>query len=111
RLTLLLLPRQTPETRAECPTVRPCPHPCRYNNCYDVVESTGLLRLPFGEDIDDWPRTNCAMDIADTGVGLTLEEVGELLNITRERARQLEERALAVLKRDMRLRRIAEGLE
>jgi DNA-directed RNA polymerase sigma subunit (sigma70/sigma32) len=31
----------------------------------------------------------CALDVADRG-GATLEEVGDLLNITRERVRQME---------------------
>ena len=31
----------------------------------------------------------CALDVAERG-GLTLEEVGELLNLTRERIRQME---------------------
>ena len=31
----------------------------------------------------------CALDVADRG-GITLEEVGELVNLTRERIRQVE---------------------
>jgi DNA-directed RNA polymerase sigma subunit (sigma70/sigma32) len=40
---------------------------------------------------------SCALDIADRG-GITLEEVGEIMNLTRERIRQLETRGLAKLK-------------
>jgi DNA-directed RNA polymerase sigma subunit (sigma70/sigma32) len=38
----------------------------------------------------------CALDIADRG-GITLEEVGEIMNLTRERVRQVETAGLAKL--------------
>jgi DNA-directed RNA polymerase sigma subunit (sigma70/sigma32) len=40
----------------------------------------------------------CALDIADRG-GITLEEVGQIMNLTRERVRQLETQGLARLQR------------
>jgi DNA-directed RNA polymerase sigma subunit (sigma70/sigma32) len=45
-------------------------------------------------DKEPWelPET-CALDVADRG-GVTLEEVGGWLNLTRERVRQLEVHAL-----------------
>ena len=39
----------------------------------------------------------CSLDVADRG-GITLEEVGEILNLTRERIRQVEVRGLSKLK-------------
>jgi len=39
---------------------------------------------------------SCALDVADRG-GATLEEVGALINVTRERVRQIEVMALAHL--------------
>lgn len=39
---------------------------------------------------------SCALDIADSG-GVRLEDVGALMNITRERARQIEVKALGKL--------------
>jgi hypothetical protein len=46
---------------------------------------------------------SCALDIADDGAA-TLEDVGTIMNVTRERIRQLELAALARLSmvRDMR---------
>jgi DNA-directed RNA polymerase sigma subunit (sigma70/sigma32) len=38
-------------------------------------------------------KETCVLDIADNG-GLTLEEIGELVGVTRERIRQIEELAL-----------------
>jgi hypothetical protein len=45
---------------------------------------------------------SCALDVADRG-GTTLEDVGAIMNLTRERIRQVEVKALAKLEalRDM----------
>ena len=48
------------------------------------------------DQLDRMPAT-CALNVADDG-GLTLEEVGELMQLTRERIRQVEARALLKLK-------------
>ena len=41
-------------------------------------------------DLEVWEMTEtCALDIADRG-GITLEEVGEIMNLTRKRVRQVE---------------------
>jgi hypothetical protein len=42
------------------------------------------------------PET-CALDLAERG-GMTLDQVGALLNMTRERARQIENAALAKMR-------------
>jgi DNA-directed RNA polymerase sigma subunit (sigma70/sigma32) len=39
----------------------------------------------------------CSLDVADRG-GITLEEVGAILNLTRERIRQVEVRGLCKIK-------------
>ena len=39
----------------------------------------------------------CSLDVADRG-GITLEEVGAILNLTRERIRQVEVRGLSKIK-------------
>ena len=93
-----------PRVRAECVEgPRPCPYvACKYHLYVDVSRS-GAIKLNF-PDLSVWDLAeSCALDVADRG-GTTLEEVGEILNLTRERIRQLEVRAMAKLhaERDMR---------
>jgi DNA-directed RNA polymerase sigma subunit (sigma70/sigma32) len=50
----------------------------------------------------------CALDIAKSSPeGLPLEEVGKLLGVTRERVRQIEERALEKMRRAARKLKLA----
>lgn len=87
---------QRPRTRGECADVeRPCPFvSCRYHLYLDVHETRGAIKYNFPDLEVDELRETCALDVAEQG-GLTLEEVGELLNVTRERLRQIETGALA----------------
>lgn len=85
-----------PRTRAECTDgPRPCPHVgCRYHLFLDVKPETGNLTMVF-PDLEPGDLVHsCALDVAEAG-GATLEEVGVLLNLTRERVRQIEIIALA----------------
>jgi hypothetical protein len=80
-----------PRDRAECiEGPRPCPFvACKHHLYLDVNPDTGSIKLNF-PDIPVWEMEHtCALDIADRG-GVTLEEVGEILNLTRERIRQVE---------------------
>jgi hypothetical protein len=62
----------------------------------DVSARTGAIKLNF-PDLDVWEMSEtCALDIADRG-GTTLEEVGAIMNLTRERIRQVEVKGLAKL--------------
>jgi hypothetical protein len=74
---------------------RPCPFvSCRYHLYIDVHPVRGSIKINF-PDLEVWEMTDtCALDIADRG-GITLEEVGEIMNLTRERIRQVEVKALA----------------
>jgi hypothetical protein len=88
-----------PKTRADCEDgCRPCPFvSCKYHLALDVNPKTGSIKLNFPDmEVEDMPET-CVLDIADKG-GLTLEEVGDVLNLTRERIRQVEIVAIAKLK-------------
>ena len=87
-----------PKTRAECVDMeRPCPFvSCKYHLYIDVHPLRGSIKLNF-PDVEVWEMTEtCALDVADRG-GITLEEVGEIMNLTRERVRQVETAGLAKL--------------
>jgi hypothetical protein len=88
-----------PITRAECKEeARPCPWvSCKYHLYLDVNPDTGSIKLNF-PDLEVWEMNDtCALDVADKN-GITLEEVGEIMNLTRERVRQVEVRGLLKLK-------------
>lgn len=97
-----------PRSRKECASgIRPCPFvSCRHHLYLDVNEEKGSLKLNF-PDLEVWelPET-CSLDVADRG-GMTLEEVGEIMNLTRERIRQVEVRGLVELKRTIEADRLA----
>jgi hypothetical protein len=87
-----------PKTRAECVEgERPCPFvSCKHHLYLDVSARTGAIKLNF-PDLEVWEMTEtCALDVADRG-GTTLEEVGAIMNLTRERIRQVEVKGLAKL--------------
>jgi hypothetical protein len=76
---------------------RPCPYvSCKHHLYLDVSPRTGAIKLNF-PDLEVWEmKETCALDVADRG-GTTLEDVGAIMNLTRERIRQVEVRALAKL--------------
>ena len=90
---------QRPSTRAECRDApRPCPWvACKHHLYLDINPRTGSIKLNF-PDLEPWELEHtCALDVADNG-GLTLEEIGLITNLTRERVRQLEVRGLISLR-------------
>jgi hypothetical protein len=91
-----------PATRADCANVpRPCPFVgCAHNLFVDVNEETGAIKFNApGLEPDEVPGDSCALDVAERG-SLTLEGVAAAMNLTRERARQIEEEVLAKLQAD-----------
>lgn len=94
-----------PKTRAECVNgIRPCPFVrCRHHLYLDVRKTrdgkSDTLRINFPHLDPTEMAETCSLDLADANPdGLTLEEMGQVLNITRERARQLEHAALRKLR-------------
>lgn len=87
-----------PSSRDTCAKgPRPCPWvSCKFHLYLDVNPDTGSIKLNF-PDLEVWEMAEtCALDVADRG-GITLEEVGEILNLTRERIRQVEVHGLGKL--------------
>lgn len=89
---------EKPRQREACQVgIRPCPFvSCKYHLYLDVSARTGAIKLNF-PDLEVWEmQESCSLDIADRG-GTTLEDVGAIMNLTRERIRQVEVKALAKL--------------
>jgi hypothetical protein len=86
-----LLEKTRPRYRRDCINgIRPCIYvSCKHHLYLDVNPQTGSVKINF-PDKEIWElEETCALDVADRG-GITLEEVGEILNLTRERIRQVE---------------------
>jgi hypothetical protein len=89
---------EKPRHREQCwDGPRPCPYvSCKHHLYIDVSPRTGAIKLNF-PDLEVWEMgESCALDVADRG-GTTLEDVGAIMNLTRERIRQVEVKALAKL--------------
>lgn len=92
-----------PKTRAECiDGPRPCPWTtCRHHLAIDVTRHGGL-RITWPELQINEVLYCCALDVADSHPdGLGLDQIGAICNLTNERVRQIQDRALAKLTRLM----------
>lgn len=85
-----------PLKRSDCiEGERPCPFmSCRYHLALEVTRAQSITMQDA--PLDELAET-CTLDVADRG-GMTLEAVGGLLGLTRERVRQIEEQAAAKLR-------------
>ena len=89
-----------PITRGDCENdTGPCPWvSCKYNLYMEVSDQTGSIKLNF-PNREPWEMTDsCALEVADRG-GIKLREVSEIINVSRERTRQMEKRAIEKLKK------------
>ena len=105
----ITLDHERPTCRAECwEAERPCPYVgCCHHLYLEVNQQSGSIKLNF-PDLEPWElKQTCSLDVAEHG-GVTLEGVGELTNLTRERVRQIEVAALRRLdERNPQLRQLA----
>jgi hypothetical protein len=93
---------ERPRERGDCASVsRPCPFiSCTKHLYQDTNEATGAVKFNFPH-LQPWEMPadrSCSLDIADRG-GVTLDEVGDAYNLTRERVRQVEVRGLEKIRR------------
>lgn len=89
-LRLQLVPEQRPRTRGDCARVpRPggqCPHiTCRHNLAPEVGRHGHRTRASAGP---------CALDLVDEQGPMTLDAIAQVFDVSRERIRQIETKAL-----------------
>lgn len=85
-----------PKTRGDCAKVpRPCPYVVCKHSLYLDVSETGsiILNFPHLEPGQMPADRSCALDLAEKGP-MTLEDIAVVTNLTRERIRQVELKAL-----------------
>lgn len=82
-----------PAKRSDCMGIpRPCPFVgCRYHLFLDVNETTGSIKFNFPNLEPHQLLDSCSLDLVDQHQELTLEYIGEIMNLSRERIRQIEE--------------------
>ena len=87
---------ERPVTRADCAEgERPCLFvSCKHHLYLDVSPRTGSIKLNFPDLEVSEMAESCVLDVADRG-GIAIEDVGTIMNLTRERGRQVEVQALA----------------
>ena len=78
---------------------RPCAFVgCRHNVYLDVRRSGESLQI--NTDAEPWdvdPEQSCALDLVEAWGPMKLKDIGQVLNVTRERTRQIEEKAVRKL--------------
>lgn len=88
-----------PATRGDCINgERPCPYiACRFNLYLDVTKA-GAVHLTFPNLEPDQMVESCALDVIDRDGAVTLMKVGACFGVTRERIRQIEQKAAKKLR-------------
>lgn len=82
----------------------PCPWvSCPYHLYLEINEQNGSIKFNFPDKEVDELEETCSLRVAEYD-GQTLEQVGDLINITRERVRQIEGAAFVCLRRKAEFR-------
>ncbi len=112
KIGMLLWPGRAPRptTRGQCANVpRPCPFvACRHHLYLDVGRTGSITVHDNTTEVWDMAQS-CSLDVAEIG-GVTLETAGVLLQVTRERVRQIETKAIRNLLRRRDGRELAQWL-
>lgn len=88
---------ERPTERSQCPTYRPCPFVgCRYHNYLDIMPN-GEIKFNFVDVEPENFINSCSLDIAE-GSPLSLKAIGDMMGLTRERVRQIQESAFSVIR-------------
>lgn len=116
---------QRPKTRGQCakggthhfPDACPWSPSCKWGTAVEALPN-GMLYSPIAgkltkgsvkaerwmarvaDTLEDLPHRGCALDAADED-GMTLDQIGKILNLTRERARQIVESSTILLRKRM----------
>ena len=90
-----------PKTRGDCLLgPRPCPWVACRHHMYLDVKSTGSVRINHA-GLEVWDLlVSCSLDVADTGPQ-SCATVARALNVTRQRANQIEQKAIGQLRGQM----------
>jgi len=77
-----------PRTRGDCQDQpRPCPWvSCQHHLAIDVTDIGTLMVIKNWDD----GRPTCSIDVAEQTGGMTLDDVGRIIGVSRERVRQIE---------------------
>lgn len=88
---------QRPRTRAECVDgPRPCPYvSCRHHLFLEAAGNGTLLFQHWGREPDEIPKT-CSLDV--TPDGMQIEQIAEIMGMSRESVRQIEIAAMAKIR-------------
>lgn len=110
-------PRAThwrPQRRSQCTEDRPCPYVgCKFNLVLEIMMGGGLRYTRGSPDdpLAPWSGdvSNCMHDHMHEA-GMTLDEIGVVLGMSRERVRQIEAVALTKIKKSAFAREVLSEL-
>lgn len=108
-----LASHERPRCRGDCSNVpRPCPFVGCVYNTYLQIKAHGDVKItrPHLYPWDVPPGESCILDLADQG-GMTLEQIAQVYNWTRERVRQIEVSAIMSVQIEARKRGLLNGDE
>jgi hypothetical protein len=92
-----ILDNTRPKTRNDCKGIhRPCPWVgCKYNMFIDIGRNGRIIYNNTYKSPLDMPcDKSCLLDIVEKYGGQTLDAIGDMISVSRERVRQIEAKAI-----------------